>query len=60
MTLLKHLVDGDEGLERLDFVGKDWLSGNIEDDSQRTMIAQGKINQSWTFQTYTFMPAQND
>lgn len=51
VALLEDFVHGNEGLERLDFVGEDWLPG--------AWLAVQAAYTNWR-RTYTFMPCQKE
>jgi hypothetical protein len=51
MALLENLMDGDEGLERLNFVGEDRLAVAQLGSTREVMMEGG-------CETYTLMPDQ--
>ena len=51
MALLQDLMDGDEGLERLNFVGEDRLAVEQVESTREVMMEGGR-------ETYTLMPDQ--
>lgn len=56
MTFLENLVDCDEGLERLDLVGKDGLPATKH--THQPSANPSFANPATRVFTYTFMPAQ--